>query len=333
MKKKRNKKRISLIIIGLILAAIISLGIYAGCFIANKLNNINIEEIDTSNLSTNEELYEQVSDSITRKEFENIKTFALFGIDSQDSMIGRSDTIIIVSVNYNNKSVKMISIPRDTYVSVSGHGKTKINHAYAYGGASLALKTINENFGLDITEYVSIDFTGLIHIINKIGGIEMNITKDEMNYINEHSYECGYSITGRATKKVTSYGTVLLDGEQAITHSRNRTTGEGSDFARAEHQRDVLQKIMDKFTKMGTSKLLDMSDTILKEVKTNINVMDYVGKLTDVVLNSSTYFGNITSIQIPSTEYGKGQMINGGYYFVADSEKMKEEMIDYIYKK
>ncbi len=332
-KKKSNKKKITLIFVGLILALIIGLGIYAGSFIANKLNKINIEEIDTSNLSTNEDLYEEVSDSLTKTEFDNILTFALFGIDSQSSTVGRSDSIIIASVNLNNKSVKMISIPRDTYVTVPGYGKTKINHAYAYGGASLALKTINENFGLDITEYVSINFTGLIHIINALGGIEMNITKAEMDYINERSYEYGYSITGRAVKKVTSYGNVLLDGEQAITHSRNRTTGEGSDFSRAEHQREVLEKIMNKMVKMGTSKIIDMSDTILKEVKTNINVMNYVGKLTDIVLNSSTFLNNITSIQIPSTEYGKGQMINGGYYFVADEEKMRQDMIETIYKK
>lgn len=331
--KKRKKKRIGLGIFLIFLCLIIGTGVYVGSFIADKLSSLNIQKIDTSDLAVNDELYNEVSDTLTKAEFDNVLTFALFGIDSKDSSSGRSDTIIIASVNKNTNMIKLISIPRDTYVSVPGYGKTKINHAYSYGGASLAIKTINQNFGLNITEYITIDFSGLIHVINDIGGIQMNITKEEMNYINERSYEYGYKLTGREKKVLTKYGTVTLDGEQAITHSRNRTTGQGSDFARAERQREVLEIIMNKMAKMGTSKLLDMSDSLLKEVETNINVINYASLLTDIVLNSSEYFSNIISIQIPSTDYGKGDTINGTYYFVADAEKMRQDMIDNIYRK
>lgn len=333
MAKQKKRRKIGTIIFIIILLIIIASGITVGGFIAGKLGNLNVQEIDTSDLAVNNELYNEVSDILSKSEFNDIITIALFGTDSRDSSnmsAGRSDTIIVASINPKFKTIKLISIPRDTYVSVPGHGKTKINHAYAYGGEALAIKTINENFGLSITEYATIDFSGLIHIINDIGGIEINITKSEMEYINSHVHE-SYKLTGKATKKLTTYGNVTLTGEQALTHSRNRTVG--NDFERAGRQREVLEAIMNKIAKMGTSKILDMSDTLLKEIKTNINVMDYVGALTDVLMNSNSYFGNITSIQIPSTEYGKGDSSSGTYYFKADSEKMRQDMIDNIYKK
>lgn len=333
MIRRKKKRRIGLIIFILLLIITAIAGVSVGGFVASKLGNLNVHKIDISDLAINEELYNEVSDTLSKNEFNDVVTVALFGTDSRDSSdmsSGRSDTIIIASINPKFKTIKLISIPRDTYVSVPGYGKTKINHAYAYGGEALAIKTINENFGLDITEYATIDFSGLIHIINDIGGIEMNITKAEMEYINERVY-ASYELSGKTTKKLTKYGIVTLTGEQALTHSRNRTVG--SDFTRAGRQRAVLEAIMNKIAKMGSSKILDMSDTILKEIKTNINVMDYFGLLTDVLMNSSSYFGSITSIQIPSTEYGKGDTSSGTYYFKADANTMRKDMIDNIYRK
>ena len=328
-KKNKLKTKITLFILLLIIGA----GLYAGYFVAKKISALNIQEIDISALDANENLYNEVSDSLSKAEFDNILTLALFGIDSKDSnniSEGRSDSIIIASINANKHTLKLISIPRDTYVSIEGYGKTKINHAYAYGGETLAIKTINQNFGLNITEYVTRDFSGLIHEINKIGGIELNISESEMEYINAH-VNGAYVLTGNSPEKLTSYGTVVLNGEQALTHSRNRTIG--NDFYRAERQRDVLEAIMNKLTKMGASKLIDMSDTLLQEVRTNIDVINCIAKITDIVLNSNKYFSNLTSMQIPSTDYGTGQMISGVYYFVADSDEMREDMIDTIYRK
>lgn len=333
MEKTKKKHKIGRIIFVILLILIILAGIYVGGFISSKLSKLNIQKIDTSDLGVNNELYKEVSDTLSKSEFENIITFALFGTDSRntDNMAsGRSDTIIVASVNTKFKTIKLISIPRDTYVDVPGHGKTKINHAYAYGGEALSIKTINQNFGLNITEYATIDFSGLIHIINDLGGIKMNITKDEMEYINNNSYE-SYKITGKTQKKLASYGNVTLSGEQALTHTRNRTVG--NDFTRAERQREVIEAIMGKFASMGVSEILDMSDNFLKEVKTNINVMNYVGQLTDILVSSNQYMKNVISMQIPSTDYGKGEYIGGVYYFVADSKKMRENMIDEIYRK
>ena len=138
------------------------------------------------------------------------------------------------------------------------------------------------------------------------------------------------TIPNGTPKPGDAYGNVTLNGEQALTHSRNRTVG--NDFYRAERQRAVLEAMMNKLAKLGVSKLLDMSDTLLKEVRTNINVMSYVGKLTDILMNSNEYFSELTSIQIPSTDLGEGRMIDGVYYFVADPDEMRKAMIDTIYR-
>lgn len=325
--KSGKGKKIAIIIISILLIFAIIFGILL-YIAASTLGKVGFESLDESQLGLNNDLYNEVSGSVTKEEFNNIKNVALFGIDG-----GRSDTIIIASLNQTDHTIKLISIPRDTYVSVEGHGKTKINHAYAYGKETLALKTINENFGLNVSEYVTINFRGLINIINKIGGVEVEISKAEMDYINEN-VEGSYRLSGnKNVKKLSSYGKVTLNGEQALTHARNRTIG--NDFYREERQRDVITAVMDKVSKMGLTKILGLSDSILSEVKTNLNITECIGILTEALGNSSEYLNSVESKQIPSDEVGngsgKGQMISGVYYFVSDLDEASQAFKDTIY--
>lgn len=328
--KKHSKARtIAIIIISILLIFAIIFGVLL--YIASStLGKIGFESLDESQLGLNNDLYNEVSNNVSQSEFNSIKNIALFGIDS-----GRSDTIIIASINQTDHTIKLISIPRDTYVSVEGHGKTKINHAYAYGKETLALKTINENFGLNISEYVTINFKGLINIINKIGGIELEITKAEMEYINQNVAD-SYRLSGKSNvKKLSSYGKVTLNGEQALTHARNRTIG--NDFYREERQRDVITAVMNKVSSMGLTQILGLSDSILSEVKTNLNITECIGILTEALGNSSDYLNSVESKQIPSEEAGngsgKGQMISGVYYFVSDLDEASQAFKDTIYGK
>lgn len=325
MKNGKIFKKILLVVL-IFLVLVILAGVY---FVWSKLSKVEYEKLDKSDLDVTTDIYEQVSDKVTEDEFNDIVTIALFGTDSKDPSnmdAGRSDTIMLASINPKTKSVKLISIPRDTYVEVPGYGKTKINHAYAYGKEQLSIKTINSNFGLNITEYVTIDFSGLINIINSIDGIKMNITEEERQYINNIIY---WNESGNKTK-VDHAGEVVLNGEQALAHSRNRTIG--NDFTRASRQRDVIEALINKIATLDINKILSLSDDFLKEVRTNINITKYIGLLTSVVSNKNEYLNNITSVQIPSTEYASGQMIDGIYYFVSDLEKAKSEMYKYIYE-
>lgn len=323
-KQKGKKGKIAGIIVAIILILlVILLGVGTG-MVAGKISKINFDKLDKGDLDVNEDLYTEVSDNVSKEEFEKIKNVVLFGIDG-----GRSDAIMIASINQVDKTIKLISIPRDTYVSVAGHGKTKINHAYAYGKEQLALKTINSNFGLNISEYVTINFKGLINVINKIGGIELNISKAEKDYINEFVHE-SYELTRKPVQLLSSYGKVKLTGEQALTHSRNRTIG--NDFTREERQRDVLTAVMNKVSTMSITQLWSLSDSVLSEVKTNLNVSECMGIASDVLGNTSSYLNNIVSKQIPSEDDGgKGDNINGIYYYVCDLQKASKSMKNIIY--
>lgn len=322
--EKRGKGKILGIIIAIFLIIlVILLGVATG-MIAGKISKINFNDLDKEDLDVNDDLYAEVSEEVSEEEFNKIKNVVLLGIDG-----GRSDAIMIASINQVDKTIKLISIPRDTYVSISGHGQTKINHAYAYGKEQLALKTINSNFGLNISEYVTINFTGLINIINKIGGIELTISKAEKDYINDFVSE-SYKLTGKQIQLLTSYGKVKLTGEQALTHSRNRTIG--NDFTREERQRDVLTAVMNKVSTMSLTEIWNLSDSILSEVKTNLNITECMGIATDVLGNTSKYLNNITSKQIPSEEEGgKGDQSTGIYYYKCDLQKAGQNIKKTIY--
>jgi len=336
-KRKVNKVVIAiLIIIVLCVLAVFGVAYY-------KLSQINTTKIDVEELEVNSELYNDVADKVDEEEFKDIVNIALFGSDSRDvnnSSSGRSDCIMIASINPVKKTIKLISIPRDSYVKVPGYGYTKINHAYAYGymyergeaaGEQLAIKTINSNFGLNITEYVTIDFSGLINVINSVGGIEMDITKAEMDVLNDY-LRSSCEISGKPYVPMTTYGHVTLNGEQALAHSRNRYVG--NDFERAGRQRKVLMALMDKMSSMNSSTIMSLvSDSFLSEVKTNVNVTKYIGLLTDVVSNKGSYLGNIISTQVPSTDYAYDKHVDGVYYLGFDLELAKQDLYSYIYEK
>ncbi len=311
-----------IIIIIIIIIILIAAGIFIYAWL--KLSNLQHESIDISDLAINDNLYDDiktgVDGGITEDEFNEVVNFVLLGSDSRNvnSMeSGRSDTIMIASINPMKKSINLVSIPRDTYVTVPGYGKTKINHAYAYGKEQLTLKTINSNFNLNITDYVTIDFSGLKNIIDEMGGIELELSTQEKEYI------------GIKDSRLNQTGKIKLNGEEALKHSRNRTVG--NDFTRAERQRDVMEAIINKIASLEINQILALSDEFLKEVKTNINVTSYIGLLTSIISNKNEYLSNITSNQVPSSEYAKGQMIDGIYYFVSDMEKAKNDLYNILY--
>lgn len=313
---------LKVIIIILVIIVLIIAGLFGYAWL--KLSNLQHEPIDTSDLAVNDNLYDDiktgVDESITEDEFNEVVNFVLLGSDSRNvnSMeAGRSDSIMIASINPIKKSINLVSIPRDTYVTVPGYGKTKINHAYAYGKEQLTLKTINSNFNLNITDYITIDFSGLKNVIDKVGGIELELSTQEKNYI------------GIKDDRLNQTGKIKLNGEEALKHSRNRTVG--NDFTRASRQRDVMEALINKIASLEMNQILDLSDDFLKEVKTNINVTSYIGLLTSILANKNEYLSNITSNQVPSNEYASGQMIDGVYYFVSDMEKAKNDLYNILY--
>lgn len=312
----RNKKLSVVLLIVLVIIFLI-VGVFVGSilYLKSKLDKITYKPVDVTDLGIVEEELPKVSEDCTR--------FVIFGSDSRDDSnqyAGRSDTIIIVVVNNVDKAINLISIPRDTYVDVPGYGYTKINHAYAYGQEQLSLKTINANFGLNLTQYVTIDFSGLVDSIDMVGGVEVQLTQEEVDFINNRV---------NAQNKIAGPGLVNLNGTQALIHSRNRYVG--SDFTRAYRQRTILASLLNKIMQKDVDEILALSDSLLVNLTTNMDVNKYKSLFKEVAVDRQIYVKNIKSLQIPAEEYGYPYWLDGIYYYNFDMSRAKADFIKYYY--
>ena len=252
-REKREKKGLKVFGIT-VLVLVIILVILVGSiflFITNKLNKVQSIDLNEDDLSVSSQAEESLS------EYRNI---AIFGIDSREdtySKGNRSDCIIIVSINNTTKEVKLLSVYRDTYVDIEGHGLDKITHAYSYGEAPLAIKTLNANLDLNIKEFITVNFDAVKDIIDSVGGIQMQITSEEVSHISG----------------ISKAGTYNLTGEQALAYARIRYA-EGGDYKRTERMRDVLTAVANKVKTMNVSQLNNLVDELLPRVYTNITAGD-----------------------------------------------------------
>lgn len=336
--KKRKKTWLKIILI-LILIIIISAGILIGKIANDKLSKIDFKQIDETDLGINEDLQSEI-EGLSQKDYDQVINILLLGSDSKDmdnTYGGNSDAMIIVSVNPKYKSVKLISIPRDTAAYIDGEkNRYKINYAFAKGKEQLALKTINQTFDLNLKEYVTINISAMYDIINELGGVELNITQDEVKWINEY-VDMFYEFSGKPTKKVTKSGKVTLTGEQAAAYVKERMSGtsykssEHGDYGRTRRQRDVFIAMLNKIASGSLTEVSSNIDLILKQITTNINVSKYMTMLPEFISNKDEYLNNITSVMLPGLDYSNEIFENGAYLYVTDAEKAKQDFIKYMY--
>ena len=300
--KKRGKVVFIVAIILLILIGIP--GLYSFKLL-EKVNNVEIAKID-------DEL--GIKDKVIDIQNTEITNIALFGVDSRSSSeMGRSDSIIILSLDREHEKIKLISIMRDTYVNIADRGMDKINHAYAFGGPELSLKTINQNFDMNIREFVTVNFQGLEVIINALGGVEIDIKENEVKHI-----------------PGSFAGSQVLDGKQALAYSRIRKTGNG-DFERTERQRVVLEKLIEKGLNLGIIQYSKLLNVLLPYVETSLNKSEIL-KLGTSIFTSN--IKNVEKFRIPLDEYSKSERVNGVYYLVPDSlEDNLDSLHGFIYEK
>ena len=264
--KRRGLKAFGIIVLVLLILLAIIIGSIVWV-INDKFSKMQQVDIDEEELSVSSEVEQNLS------EYRNI---VLFGIDSRQdtySKGNRSDCIIIASLNNTTKEVKLISVYRDTYVNIEGHGLDKITHAYSYGEAPLAIKTLNTNLDLNIKEFVTVNFDAVKEIVDNIGGISMNITQEEVSHI----------------PGISKAGTYNLTGEQALAYSRIRYAT-GGDYKRTERMRDVLTAVMNKIKTFDISRLNSFIDFVLPKIYTNISASDVfsmIPSLTSIKVTDS----------------------------------------------
>ena len=289
---------------------IVSTSIYSARLLG-KINTVEISQND-KDLGITPLLSKHNSPSI-ETDISNIINIALFGLDkSASSKIGRSDSIIIASLDTKHKKIKLTSIMRDTYVNIPDRGMDKINHAYAFGGPELSLKTINQNFNMNIRDFASVDFDGLESIIDTLGGVEITLKENEVSYVHG-----------------SSPGTQLLNGKQTLAYSRIRKTG-NKDFERTERQRTILENLIHKSLDAGFNQYPKLLSAILPYMDTSLSKNEIL-KLARSIFNAN--IKDIEQFRIPVDGYARDSIMDRIYYLVPDTLEDNVELLhQFIYK-
>ncbi|WP_291569549.1 LCP family protein [Clostridium sp. UBA4548] len=298
--KKRTK--IILGIVAFLLVTVLSFSLYT----VSTLNKIAKVDLPKEDLGIDKEVQAKIEDK-------KITNIVLFGIDQVGDNPGRSDSIIIATFDETHNKLKLTSIMRDSYVNIPGRGYDKINHAYAFGRAPLAIKTINQNFGLNIDNYAKINFDNMEHLIDAIGGVKMEI-KD-------------FEIPGVSSVGITKAGVYNLNGKQALAYSRIRKVD--GDSERTERQRNVLTAMFNKLSSIGPTELPSVMNKLLPYVETSLGNGDIIN-LGLKVLKSG--IKNIEQERFPLENLSKGEKINGIYYLTFDEKSTKDQIYKYIFE-
>ncbi len=252
--------------------------------VVTATDEVERRPIDKGRIIINKEVKQtQKKKKEEQKVSKGYHNIALFGVDARDGQLGRgtrSDTIIIASINLDTQEIKLVSVFRDTYLNLSNDSYNKCNAAYAQGGPEQAISMLNMNLDLDITDYVTVGFGGLIDSIDALGGIEMEIQDAEISHLNNYQLTMAEEL-GVDYTPVEHSGKQLLNGMQATAYCRIRYT-KGDDFRRAERQRDVLTAMVEKAKEASVSSLKEMVTAILPEVETSLGVNDIVSVLGTV---------------------------------------------------
>ena len=253
---------------------------------------------------------------------------ALFAVDRRtEQEAGNSDVVMIISIDQLNGKIKMASIMRDTYVKIEGRGMDKINAAYAIGGPQLAIKTINQNFDLDVKDYMNVDFYGAAKIVDALGGIMVNVKTEELPYLNNYLDELAIYEKIPALH-IQDPGLQKLNGKQTVAYTRIRAVGKG-DYERTERQRSVLVSIFDKLKNSGQEIFPVFASEILPNIETsmaNFTLLNFAGS----ILKSKNK--TIEQARFPLDKEGVGKRINNIWYLTTDLKATTNSIHNFIYK-
>lgn len=265
--KKKRKRRAVFLFLEIIVLAILSVVAYG----MHKLGKLNTVEIDPAVINTDIDL----------EDFTNI---ALFGTDERDSEPEsiRSDTMIVASLDNKNKKIRLVSVYRDTFLKQGDGTYDKANSAYALGGPEAAVEQINRNLDLNVSKYASVNFGILSQVIDGLGGIDIELTSDEVTAINELSGEAYYYSGKEYQELMVQDGVQTLDGSQSVAFARIRSL-EGGDFKRTERQRIIIEKIIEKAKNTNLFTLNKLVDEVLPQVTTNFSAKEILEMATQLL--------------------------------------------------
>ncbi|MBB6713520.1 LCP family protein [Clostridium gasigenes] len=320
-KKRKKKKSVGFkILMGFLVLLLALMAIGGGYFygLFAKLDNVKLDNKDLG-ISSDDEFSKYGN-------YKDIKNIALFGVDTEDGGTGRSDSMMIATIDPINNKLKVTSLMRDSYVNIEGHGMDKLNHAYAFGGPQLAIKTINENFGLNVEDFATVNFSSLPIIIDILGGLDLEINNEELQYINGYIDSLN-GLEGTSAAHISNSGKQHIDGIQALAYSRIRYTS-GGDFERTERHRLVLSALFEKLSATPSSSYPSILNSLVPHVQTNLTTGTILSLGTKVLGVGN---GNLVQDRFPRDGNCEGTTINGIYYLSYDIDTTIKQVRDYIF--
>lgn len=244
----------------------------AAIYVAAQWSRIDRQEVRADDLVINQEVMEKNANIDLGEGYTNI---ALFGVDSRDGNLGegnRTDMIIVASLNNETKEIRLVSVYRDTLLNLSEGTYQKCNAAYSYGGPTMAINMLNMNLDLDIEDYVTVDFGAISDMIDQLGGVEITIEEEELEAFNKYVTETA-RVAGKEAHKIDEPGNYLMDGSQATTYARIRSTA-GGDFTRTERQRIVIEKAVEKIQKADLLTINNIISEVFPQISTSFTLQE-----------------------------------------------------------
>lgn len=277
MRKKRRKRKIIVLVVELLILLVV----LAGLWFVMKLSKIDTDEEFGKDVE-NKDLTDH-----TKEILGEYTTIALFGLDNRDNgsyKTGNSDVIMIARIDNDTKEVKLVSVYRDTMLNMMDSDDedaySKANAAYNMGGPDQAVRMLNVNLDLDIKEYVAFDFNAVAEAVDLLGGVEVDLTAEEIGHMNNYCVETS-KVTGKKYKPIEQIdGTYTLNGVQAVSYARIRQTA-GDDFKRSERQRIIVNKMVEKALASDIGTINDLIDTVFPQIKTSLSKTEILSLATD----------------------------------------------------
>ena len=324
-KKRSNGTRIALIILCIILSVVLvvisGVGIYINYlygqmeYVQNETTipvedaeDIHIQDAEDIDPDNTEDLVEEEEITFNHEGLENLEqgkhivNIMLVGQDAREGeSTQRSDTMILLTFNTSRKTITLTSIMRDQYVKIPGYGKTKLNHAYQYGGMSLMNETLKNHFGIEVDGNFEVNFTGFEKIIDLLGGVDIELTKEEVKYLKSKGYS------------YVEVGDNHLPGDCALLYARLRSID--TDYARAERQRNVMMSLFESYKDLSYSQMLSLLHEILPLLKTNMTMSDITGY-------AMSLYPMLSGAEVETLRIPVDGTFKGGYVKVSEGLKL-----------
>ncbi|WP_153461652.1 LCP family protein [Sediminibacillus terrae] len=296
MKRSQYKKKSRRLWVKVLLAVVLLVVVGSGAFVYSIYHNT---KQTVANKIT--QPVDSIDTTVGKKKVKDQEPLnvLLLGVDERENDVGRSDAMMVLSLDPKNDSMELVSIPRDTRTEIVGKGtQDKINHAYAFGGVDMSVNTVENFLGIELDYYVRLNMEGLTELVGAVGGITVD---NEIEFTRkEHHYPLGE---------------IQLSEEETLDYVRMRKQDPNGDFGRNERQRKVIQGIIDKGASVGSvNKIDDIVQVLGNNMASNMDFED----MQNLLLNYRDTRKNVSTYQMQGT----GKKIDGIYYYVIDDAEV-----------